>query len=220
MVIDTTRKNDIVSERAIEEFLMRFFYRKLFHTYKNVPETDRQLAGIDIVADGLKIDNKAMSDPKYVNNPKNTFILELWVHSERRQCDYLGWFLNPDLETTHYLFVWIPDASVQSGTYITNSNQLNKIEVMLIDKDKLHKYISSKYSDEDLLKISQNMVAKNIEATDMWNLKPDYMRYPPRIRFSNHLQEQPCNLVMPKSELKKFAIKHCFVTAKEITDIP
>ena len=220
MVTESTRKKDKVSEKEIENFLMRFFYRKLFHKYENVSDTDLQLAGIDIIADGMKIDNKAMSDPKYINNPRNTFILELWVHSETRHCEYLGWFLNPDIETTHYLFVWIPDASVCSGTYITDSRQINKLEVMLVDKKKLHEYVSSKYSDEELLKICKDMVARNIERKDMWNFKTEHLRYPPCIRFSNHLQEQPCNLVMPKSELKKFAVKHCFVTAKAIQDIP
>ena len=219
-MVESTRKMDQVSEKEIGEFLNRFFYRKLFHRYETIVDTNRQLQGVDVIADGLKIDNKAMSDPKYINNPKNTFILELWVHSEKRQCDYLGWFLNPDLDTTHYLFVWIPDANVRRGEYITSCRQINKLEVMLLDREKLHEYIFSKYSDEELLKICQDMVVGNIERTDMWKFASNnYMRYPPCVRFSNHLQEKPCNLVMPKSELKKCAVKHCFVTAKEISDI-
>lgn len=219
MAIESTRKKDAVSEKEIETFLMRFFYRKLFRKYENVSSTNLQLSGIDIIADGMKIDNKAMSAPQYINNPKNTFILELWVHSERRQCEYLGWFLNPDLETTHYLFVWIPDASVTPGEYITSSYQINKLEVMLVDKQKLREYISSQYSDEDLLSVCKNMVSTGSPRKDMVKLQMPYLRYPPCIRFSNQLQEQPCNLVMPKSELKRFAVKHCFVTAKEIIDI-
>ena len=219
MEIESTRSKDAVSEKEIETFLIRFFYRKLFRRYESVPSKKIQLTGIDVFADGMKIDNKAMSAPQYINNPKKTFILELWVHSEQRQCEYLGWFLNPDLETTHYLFVWIPDASVPPGEYITSSYQINKLEVMLVDKQKLREYISSQYSDEDLLSVCKDMVSTGETIKDMVKLQTPYLRYPPCIRFSNQLQEQPCNLVMPKSELKRFAVKHCFVTTKEIIDI-
>ena len=213
--IESTRRYDKQSEEAMNEFLSRFFYPKIFKNFRFETSKEQQILGVDTVADGLLIDNKAMSSPRFVNNPANTFILELLVHSERRG-EYLGWFINPDIITTHYLFIWIPEANVSKGQYITDSKQIQKIEVMLVDRAKLHQVINAKCTDDRLLQVARDMVAKNSPDREI----PEFGYYKcPHFRYSTQLNEKPVNLVTPKDWLKQAAVKHCFVTSKEITDI-
>lgn len=217
---DSNRSEDARSEREINEFLNRFFYKKTFRRFESIVDTKRQIAGVDVIADGLMIDNKAMSNPKYINDPRDTYTLELLVHSVKHKSEYVGWFLNSELKTTHYLFVWIHEANVPKGEWLTSCKQIRKLEVMLVDKVKLHEYINSCYSDDQLWDMSVELIKKNAERTNLTKLKSDSpIKYPPCIRYSTDYAERPCNIVMPKSILKKFSSKHCYVTAKEITDI-
>ena len=214
--IESTRKYDKQSEEAINAFLARFFYPKLFKKFRFETNETRQKAGVDFEADGLLIDNKAMSSPRFVNNPAKTFILELLVHSDKYG-EYLGWFVNPNIITTHYLFIWIPEAKVGPSGYILDSREIQKIEVMLVDRTKLHQEINAVCSDERLLQVAHDMVAKNSLDREI----PEFGYYKcPHFVYSTQLNEKPVNLVTPKDWLKRAAIKHCFVTAKEIIDIP
>lgn len=213
--VKSTRNLDKISEQAVNNFLSEFFYSKTFENFSFIEDKEKQISGIDVVADGLLIDNKAMSSPRYINNPANTFILELLVQSEYRG-EYLGWFINPEILTTHYLFAWIHNADVRQGAYIKTSEQIQKIEVMLIDRNKLHAIINKICDDNRLLDIAHSMIIKNSHSISI----KDFGHYnSPYFVYSNQLNEKPVNLVTPKAWLKKAAIKHCFVTKKEIVDI-
>lgn len=208
----STRSKDMVSEKAIGDFLHKYFYTKLFNDCETIEDVDRQVSGIDEVADGMLIDNKAMSSPGYINNPSKTFITELLTHSKTGE-PYLGWFLNNNLKTTHYLFVWIWNANVPRGAYITNENQIKRLEVMLIDRQKLHELINKHCSDKRLLAVAKDMVARsersrNISEFGYYNC--------PHFVHSTDLKEKPVNLVNPKWFLSQAAIKHCYVTPTEI----
>lgn len=213
--IENNRKFDHVSERAIDEFLIRFFYKKSFNKIQPVLDKATQLKGIDIIADGLKIDNKAMSDPQYLNNPANSFVLEICSFAQGQY--QLGWFLHPDLETTHYLFVWLHEVQVQPGAYITNSKQIQRMEVMLVNKEKIHQYINTYHSDQELKDTAKLMVLKKMDRkyTANFGLKK------PTIHFAHsiHKAEGPVTLVVPKHILKLSADKHCMVTPQSIIEI-
>ena len=213
--IETNRKADHISERAVDEFLNRFFYKKVFNKIQPITDGSMQLKGVDIIADGLKIDNKAMSDPQYLNNPANSFVLEICSFAQGQY--QLGWFLNPALETTHYLFVWLHEVDVQPGGYITNSKQIKQIEVMLVNKEKIHEYINSCHSDQELKDTAKLMILKKLDRkyTVNFGLKK------PTIHFAHsiHKAEGPVTLVVPKNILKQSAEKHCIVTAQSSTDI-
>ena len=117
MFIETNRKADTITEKEIDIFLNKFFYFKEYKRVKPVYEKEKQIAGIDVIVDNMFIDNKAQSSANYINKPTKTFILELLVHSIKNG-QYIGWFLNPNLQTTHYCFVWIHDANVHPGAMI------------------------------------------------------------------------------------------------------
>ena len=213
----STRQADHRTERAIDTFLNRFFYRKKFRRVESVNDDTRQKEGIDTIADGMLIDNKAMSNPRYVNAPRPTYSLELLVYSSKRRSDYLGWFLNPQLLTTHYLFVWVVEAEVAAEEYITDSRQIRRLEVMLVDRVALHQHIAKQCSDEKLLEYCRKVRRHNQPRLNIQEF--GYGAGNPYLRYSDDYEESPCNLIVPKHVLKKFASKHCFVTAKEVTDI-
>ena len=87
---------------------------------------------------------------------------------------------------------------------------------MLVDRKKLHAIINKICDDNRLLDIAHSMIAKNNRSISI----KDFGYYnSPYFVYSNQLNEKPVNLVTPKAWLKEAAIKHCFVTKKEITDI-
>ena len=207
----TNRNADHCSERAVDEYLNRFVYKKLFKKFQPISDTKQQLAGIDIIVNNeMYIDNKAMTDPQYLNNPANSFILE--IASFNHGAYQLGWFLNDNLQTTHYMFVWLPDVNVPTGSRLVNSRQIQKIEIMLVNRDEVHQLINTYISDEELKERAKKVVRNN--------MKEDFIVGSPlKICYSTHKAEGPITLKVPKFVYKKIAIKHCYVTPTEIIDI-
>ena len=211
MPIVTNRNADHCSERAVDEYLNRFVYKKLYDKFQPISDAKQQLAGIDVIVNNdMYIDNKAMTDPQYLNNPANSFILE--IASFNHGAYQLGWFLNDNLKTTHYMFVWLPEVNVPSGSRLVDSRQIQKIEIMLVDRNEVHKLINSYISDEGLKERAKKVVRRN--------LKEDFIVCSPlKICHSIHKAESPVTLRVPKSLYKTIAIKHCYVTPTEIIDI-
>ena len=67
----------------------------------------KQKKGIDLEVGGMKIDEK-VKVRGCLNQPLEKTSFELFHHGEK-----LGWFLNPDSETTHYAFITL---SCETGT--------------------------------------------------------------------------------------------------------
>ena len=208
-MIMSNRPDDNVSERALDDFLTRCFYKKEFNKIEPITDETRQLLGIDVIADSLIIDNKGMLDKKYLNNPSSSFCLEICSYSLKSLQYYLGWFLDKEKLTDHYLFVWLPDVDVPSGQYLTNSKQINKIEVMLVNREEVHKMVNKYISDEDLKTKAKYMISNNINRLGIPSTSM-------RLVKSSNKAEAPVVLVVPKFMYKKIAIKHCYVTADGI----
>lgn len=216
--MSTRRQRDLKTERAIDEYLLSNFYRRMFKTQSNAIDADTvQLKGVDCVVGRMLIDNKAMSSPKYINNPKDTYSLELLAYSSRQRRDYVGWFLDPELDTTHYLFVWVHDADVEPDEHITSRYQIRRLEVMLVNRADLHAYISQKCSDEKLLAYCQQIRESGRRYMYLQEFADE--EEPPFLCASGQFRESPCNLIVPKAILKQFASRHCWVTPKEFTNI-
>lgn len=209
-MLETNRPEDHKSEREIDTFLNRFVYKKLYPKFQSITDTNLQLKGIDTIVGEMKIDNKAMSDTRYLNNPANSFILE--ICSFNRGQYNLGWYLNEELETTHYLFVWLPEVDVPKDTYITDSRQIKKIEIMLVNRKEVHDLINTYITDEELKNRAKTMIKRNMDEDRI-------VGTPLRLRHSTHKAEAPVTLVVPKFLYKKIAIKHAYVTPSEIIDI-
>ena len=106
--MDLRNENDIMAE-----FMKRYFYAKLSNKdgtpvkdFKRVTDIKEQKKGIDLTftQDGIRyvVDEKAQMDYIFNPEPLPTFSLELLNGSSGA----LGWFINNDLETEYYMFIW------------------------------------------------------------------------------------------------------------------
>ncbi len=94
MTRDEQRKNDDGQEKIINQFVLKYFFNKVFNEVEYADDYQRQVAGIDVIADGQLIDIKAQSSKDYLNHPRNTFILELYFINKAEQ-ESFGWFIDP-----------------------------------------------------------------------------------------------------------------------------
>lgn len=204
------KRSDMRQERIVNEFATKYFFNKVFTKVETVQDRERQSKGIDLIADGIRIDVKAQSSPRYINNPTKTFILELsFLNSNLEEMQ--GWFIDKSLLTDMYAFIWIPKADAIGGR-MPGIDFIKEMEIMLIDKHKVKHYINQIYPDATLMEMSQYMRQKG-ERRLSSSVDGIHFSHTPT------LFEKPSNIVAQKEFLKQFAIKHCMVTSKTITDI-
>ena len=104
----------------LEKTLSKILYEILFVNYLDKhrktkskfitfeEDADMQFKGVDIIVplrkNPMYIDMKCQTN-KYINNPAPTYCVEL---SYLKNGEYrVGWFLDKNKITTHYLFVWL-----------------------------------------------------------------------------------------------------------------
>ncbi len=212
-VPQSLRAIDTAQERVIMSFLEKHLYANLYADYEIVSDRKRQLAGIDVVIqtpERTRYDDvKAQSSPRYINDPRPTFALEiLFDHFYQ---EHEGWFVRDDLSTTTYCFVWINKAIVNQQGYIDKEENIHEVEAMFVDKAALRKYLGPDYSPDKLL----------AEARYMRNTN-EAKYHPERgltIVYSNFLNERPVNLVVHKRILKDLSFDHYKVTQKGLTKL-
>lgn len=206
----SNRTNDQQQERILHQFLLKYFFNKVYNKVESIYDAETQISGIDVIADGQLIDTKAQLSENYLNNPTNTFILELSFLSKNLK-EIVGWFLNPNSKTTVYAFVWIPKTRVVMGM-IPNPEAIEEVEILLVDKTKLKDRINKWRSDDDLLGVARWMrqtITRKKECT-LDGVK---------LVQSAHLFEQPTNIVAQKWFLKQFSLGHYIVTKTNIQKI-
>ncbi len=209
-IVPNDRRADIGQERIVGKYLKKYFYDRVFDDVEVVFDTERQLSGIDVVADGMLIDNKAQSSPKYVNHPRDTFILELSILNKDGEV-IPGWFIDTKSRTTHYLFVWIGNALVDDSNRILPRG-INEVEVMLVSKSEIMEKIISKYPISRLLNIANRM-----REFEMKHYNANIIGC--KFSHSPQLKEKPVNIVTRKDFLKQCATLHCRVTPEGIVHI-
>jgi hypothetical protein len=182
----------------------------VFNNVEIVNDRARQIKGIDLIADGKKIDVKAQSSTKYINNPTKTYILELSFLGDDG-AEIPGWFINNQILTDVYAFLWIPKAEAIGGR-IPEVSCIHEVELMLVDKHKLKAFINETYDDKALMEIGCWMREKG-ERRLSSSIDGIHFSHTPT------LWEKPSNIVGQKEFYKQFAIRHCIVTPKEIIDI-
>lgn len=184
-------------------------------TARLVDDVDLQVAGVDVQQENKKgetvnIDIKAQSSAKYINNPRPTFVLELSFLNKYEE-PFVGWFLNPDLITDYYTFVWIHDADVDENGRIRTKDDIHKVEVMTVAKERLKAYVMARLNGDDLDSIINYM--RDTEETHRRIVRGLHFSHTPT------LYEKPVNLVAHKDVLKKFAVVHRMVTKDGMTVI-
>lgn len=210
--IETNRKFDNTQEAYVNMFVEKYFLSRVYKQCERITDVDRQCAGIDYIVDGLNLDLKAQSSKTYLNNPRDTFLLEVSFLS-RNGIDTVGWFINPTLVTDAYCFMWIPEADVNENGALSSSESIRKAEIMIVDKHRLKFYVNHFFSDDMMLNLSDSMRSEDMK---YYNVRGCYDMH---FTYTNFLGEKPVNLIVNKSLLKRFATKYYIVTKDYIKNI-
>lgn len=208
----STRPDDTRQEKVVVNFIKKFFFDlSCCDDLQVVDDRELQVAGVDIIANGLNIDLKAQASPAYINKPTDTFILELSFLASNGNL-HCGWFLNEKYITDRIAFIWIHNAKVNAKGMIANENDIEKLELMFVDKHQLKAHINKVYSDEDLLSIAKFLMNSGYTKKDS-KINGTWFRH------TNHLWEKPTNLVCKKWFLKQFSTGHYMITKNSIEEI-
>ena len=201
-MINTNRHQDNQNEKIINHFLFNAFFNKKYKATEYVNDVERQCQGIDIVADGKNYDIKAQSAKKYINNPTNTYIVELsFINKKDERVN--GWFLNDDLKTDYYVFSWVNKAEVSDKGELLN---LKEVEILIVDKAKLKESVFESFNEETI----KNIQDKLIEDSKVM-AKPAFQTVNHKFVMTTSLPEKPICIVLTKDRLKKYSVGHYFV---------
>jgi len=196
----SNRPIDHQQEKYVTEFVNKYFFSKLSKNVIVVDDNDLQLSGVDMIINDKYYDLKAQTN--YINDPRPTFILELLFFSKQgeKRC---GWFMNESLKTNYYVFIWIPNARTNQYGRLTSAEDIEEAEIMIIDRQKLHDYIFSIISLEDMRKT----VTELLHTGERYKNVIDGVKY----CYSTQLDERPICLVVSKELLKTTAVYHYIV---------
>lgn len=219
--MESMRSQDMAAEAIVAQYLDRYFYPvampRVSCGWQRVRDRGEQFAGIDVkvalpTGDVVNIDEKAQVD--YLRNPLPTFVLELGFlgsDGSRRQ----GWFVNDELRTDVYLFVWPHADSEKSDLTV---DDIEECECMTVPKVKLRDALARHGWTAKELKTLEEAVRNDESDVDEskplteWNFIRDFgeVENVPgvKVRRSSQLREKPVNLVVKKGFLSHYATGH------------
>ena len=209
----------------LEKTLSKILYEILFVNYLDKhrktkskfitfeEDADMQFKGVDIIVplrkNPMYIDMKCQTN-KYINNPAPTYCVEL---SYLKNGEYrVGWFLDKNKITTHYLFVWLHDVSLGKGGGISRKSQIKKAEFMIVSKRDIMDFFYRKRLGKKKLDEIQQSMRKNQEQSLVVN----------EVKFvcSLQLNEKPVNAIIHKAIYEKMPhTQHYMYEDGKITEI-
>lgn len=217
--VDSKFSEDKRKESLMREFMKLHYYSKLINSDGTEIKKDfiddevRQKQGVDVILykDQKKyiIDEKAQLDYIY-KGPLETFALELLNSSSGN----VGWFINDNLETEYYMFIW-PHTDVNGR--LVNVNNIEYARYALVEKIRLRKLIEERYQSADelseyALRLSKGSLEGSTERYNrLYYNKPPfdknaylvYTRKP--TKDNNGKKEEPVNLVVKNALIEEVA---------------
>ena len=84
--INPERTKDERQEHIINQYLLANYFNKAFTSARLIDDASLQNAGVDVMCgselgEDMKVDVKAQSSAKYINNPRPTFLLEVSTYN-------------------------------------------------------------------------------------------------------------------------------------------
>lgn len=224
-------KRDLEQEIITRNFIYNNFIKKYLCLnfdleVSNIDNIEEQLNGSDFILNFKNnntyyMDLKAQTN-KYIENPTPTFCLELsWLKNKEYK---YGWFLREDLKTNKYIFMWIHKANyvdTPKNRLLTNENDIKSAEIMIIDTQKIHKYLddlllNNYYLDKVQDYMRKNNIYKIYYDIDTRKLVSNKIKNSLTFTLSYKLPEQPINLVINKKVWEQLASAHYFLENNEI----
>lgn len=186
-----SRGEDERREKLVGAFLDEYFYSQ-FDNFERCEDKERQIKGIDTLftvgEQTVKCDEKAAVN--YTN--LKTFCQEI-DRVNRGGRWQIGWFVDPNLETNAYLYVFIDDAD-------WSKDEIRKVEALLVSKKQFKRYLASQgFDDNKMIEF-----AEYIKQCGVYGLQaPEGCRW----HYSDYLPEKPINLLASRDLLRKLAFK-------------
>jgi len=199
------KQETIITNYVYDILFENYFDKKFKSESLLITDIKSQMKGIDILMKDLK-NNKSIkfdlkSQSTYINNPLPTFALEVLYNNKNNQ-DKLGWFINDELETQFYGFIWIHKAELTNGNIISKDD-FKKIEIMFVKKDKIIQELKNMgLNKEKIIDVSNEMRLEGKDTKIINNVK---------FRLTKNLQEKPVNIVLRKSFYKKICVQHFMI---------
>ena len=201
------------SEKIMGDFLDENFYNCLENcTYERITDKNLQVQGVDVK---LTIDGKEfLIDEKCSIMWRNlkTFSFELSTYNRNRTEIFVGWFLNDNLLTTHYLLVWVDETDVdednsgkqfKTKNKIKNINDFKKVTAALVAKDKIKEYSNSiGWSTENLFKKDHKI--RYEDDKNFGNLYKNGCKFA-HVKGNPKMPEEPVNYLLPRQKLIELA---------------
>lgn len=198
MAYSDLRSRDNFVEKELAKYLDKSLYKltNFFSSTNRIDNEKMQYRGVDIILSipslnltNIKVDEKAMLGKDYIGKPKNSFILELSFENGADNNQY-GWFLNNEIDTDYYLFIWIDQAKCINWI---KEKDFETIDFCFVSRKKIKEYLNNKnYSEETLIKIN-NQIRKDGRVDKSFNRHNEFF-----FCFSKDLKEKPINIVMKK----------------------
>ena len=184
---------DLKESEIVEEFLDTHVYPEIFTATERKKDRESQFAGIDIICDSMLCDEKAQI--AYKNTPLPTQVLELsFLSKGKDKKKKRGWFIDNKVRTETYIFVFFPEVSDVKKRWerLSTYEQLDKVEIMIVDKKQLKEVIEQKCSLNELVRIGHSM--RDGELPTVKKHKGF------KLMLSERLAEKPVNIVYPKRD--------------------
>ncbi|MGB0917614.1 MAG: hypothetical protein ACPGU4_08490 [Flavobacteriales bacterium] len=208
----TLRIADNKSERAVAEFLDENFYPGAVENMHRVRDAEMQIKGVDVRFDlgdvkGLLVDEKAAVH--FVNKNIPTFAFELDFIARDGKLKQ-GWLTDREKLTQYYLLSWVWAKKDRDFT----SSDITKLEVILIERKKILKLLEEYNVDAGRLM----RIAKHLREMGMFGAHFKKQGRPFYFNLTEHLTEQPSNVIIHKRSLIELAKIHQFVRPNGNTD--
>lgn len=190
-----TYEEDLRKTKVVEQFLDKYLYQG---NQKRITDKKQQLAGIDVIYDGKKIDEKAAIN--YMENQLETYSFEL-EFTDRYGNIRDGWFLDSGKVNDYYLLIYL-----EGNPRLTNIYDINQIEYILVRKDKIRELLN-KIKIKKKIKSFKYKESKFGLYQYLLYCEHENTRYKLKLKRSNKLIEEPLNIIIPKSLLIELAEK-------------
>ncbi|MGB1317154.1 MAG: hypothetical protein ACPG5W_03045, partial [Flavobacteriales bacterium] len=208
----TLRTEDNKSERAVAEFLDENFYPNAVENMQRIGDAEMQIKGVDVLLDledvkEVSVDEKAAAH--FVNKNIPTFAFELDFIG-RDGLLKQGWLADKEKLTQYYLLSWVW-AKKDRGFA---ASDITKLEVVLIEREKILKLLEEHSVDAGRLM----RIAKHLREMGLFGAHFKKRGRPFYFNLTEHLTEQPINVIIHKRSLIELAKIHQFVRPNGNTD--
>jgi hypothetical protein len=157
---------DKTREESLSAFMEDEVYPKVTSDFTRIKDPTKQRRGHDMKCvfnwdyTPKVVDEKAQNSDRYICSPTPTFVLELFGESWKNREKYgnIGWYLNDDIETDYYVFVWLPDVSLFRVNHMFNSIEYHPANAVEFSPQKISEHVfagvKTKFKDNNKSEVS------------------------------------------------------------------